>query len=152
MQAMRLSCNALHQLFCELFIARRAALRYVALRHLTVRCVILCYAMLSYGLANAIWTHLKPLMLVPVCVCEINTHFNLACFLYVLTPPPRISKLPHRCRTAANENECLFHTPNALDVRMLVNIDIRGGGGSRMCTTSRMSVYFTHTGILANNC
>jgi hypothetical protein len=29
---------------------------------------------------------------------------------------------------------------------MLVNIDIRGDGGSRMCSTSRMSVYFTDTG------
>ena len=29
---------------------------------------------------------------------------------------------------------------------MLVNIDMRGDGGSRVCTTSRMSVYFTHTG------
>jgi len=66
LQVMRLSCNALRQLFSEL--ARHAALRYVALRHLMTRCAILCYAMLSYGLANAIWTRLKPLMLVPVCV------------------------------------------------------------------------------------
>ena len=68
LQAMRLSCNVLHQLFSERFIARHAALRYVALRYLMIRYVILRYAMLSYGLANAIWTHLKPLMLVPVSV------------------------------------------------------------------------------------
>ena len=30
---------------------------------------------------------------------------------------------------------------------MLVNIDIRGDGGVPMCSTSRMSVYFTHAGM-----
>ena len=64
--------------------------------------------------------------------------------MHVLAPFPRISKLPNIFWTAANKNECLFHRPIALDVRMLVNIDIRGNGGIRMCSTRRMSVYFAH--------
>ena len=44
-------------------------------------------------------------------------------------PVPRISKLADRCPTAANNNECLFHRPIALNLRMSVNIDIRGGWG-----------------------
>ena len=56
--------------------------------------------------------------------------------------------LPARYRTTGNENERLFHRPIALDAGVVVNIDMRGDGGSRVCSTSRMSVYFTDTGII----
>ena len=59
-------------------------------------------------------------------------------------PAPRISVLPPRYRTTANTNQCLFHRPIALHARMPVKIDMRGDGGSRACSTSRMSAYFRY--------
>ena len=61
-----------------------------------------------------------------------------------------ISKLTPRYPTAANTNECLFHRPVGLILPMSVNIDIRKKGGSPIVTASRMSVYFTDTGIIIN--
>ena len=78
-------------------------------------------------------------------VCEINTHFDLAFLLRVLTPLPVFQS----CRKGAGQQltkMSVYFRPIALDVRTLVNIDRRGRWGSRMCSTSRMSVYFTDTG------
>ena len=57
--------------------------------------------------------------------------------------------LPARYRTTGNNNECLFHRPIALDAGVVVKIDMRGDGGSQVCIVSRMSVYFTDTGMSA---
>ena len=58
------------------------------------------------------------------------------------------SKLTPRCTTVANKYVCLFHRLVALTLPVSVNIDIKGEGGSPTLTASRMSVYFTDTGIL----
>ena len=62
-------------------------------------------------------------------------------------PAPLNSKLTPRYPTAANTNECLFHRPVALTLPMSVNIGNRGEGVSPTLTASRMSVYFTVTGM-----
>ena len=53
----------------------------------------------------------------------------------------------HKSRSVNNfyDAEPRSSTSRASTLRMLVNIDVRGDGGSRTCTTSRMSVYFTRT-------
>ena len=61
-------------------------------------------------------------------------------------PAPLISKLEERCPTAANKNECLFHRPIALTLRISVKLTLggMGDGGSPTQTTSRVNVYFRH--------
>ena len=64
-----------------------------------------------------------------------------------LDPAPRISKLTQSSATAARTHESLFHTAVALHLRVFLNIDIGGKGGSVARTECRMSVCFTFTGI-----
>ena len=67
-------------------------------------------------------------MCVCVCVREIITHFDLAVFLHVLTPLPVFQS----CRKGAGQQltkMSVYFRPIALDVRTLVNTDIRGMGG-----------------------
>ena len=45
-------------------------------------------------------------------------------------------------------NECLFHRPVALDLRMSMTLDTRGGRSIPTRTTCRVSVYFTETSII----
>ena len=75
------------------------------------------------------------------------THLGRVCPLNISTSLPLISMLAQGSATAACKIVCLLHWPVALDLRTSMTLDMTGDRGSPTRTISRMSVYFTDTGI-----
>ena len=79
--------------------------------------------------------------------CEINIFLDGSFVSNVLTPLPLFQSWRKDAQQQLTTNECLFHRPIALALRVFEIIDIKGDEGSPTLTASRMSVHFADTGI-----